>query len=174
MITLLMISMLFVALHFIYESIILPGIRQQLRFRLFRARDALRNLKIEHSKQVSDSAFNYLDEAISAQLTFQHRLSLLSAAEIELRARRDPEFANRCKERFAKIERCELRAFKEIEIEVVRCFVSAIAAGSGLLMVILSPIIFFTLLTRKAKKWLSDRRSYAAISERDLEIAAPC
>ncbi len=53
------------ALHFIFESILLPMYRLELRYKLFELRDELRSLNLNNNHE---NAFHILDDTISAAI----------------------------------------------------------------------------------------------------------
>ncbi len=76
MISFIIILILFISiLHFIYDGIILPSIRQNNRNELFSLRDELRWLMIEGINEKDILAFNLVHEAINS---FSNRLPMLT------------------------------------------------------------------------------------------------
>jgi hypothetical protein len=61
---------------FIYQGIILPGIRLGLRYRVFKLRDQLRRLVIEGKLEESDKAFQILHERLNFMSTSLARFDL--------------------------------------------------------------------------------------------------
>lgn len=65
MATALFILFIFAIYHFVYESIIAPNVRLELRFELFKLRDELRNIKLNRELSKEDNeVFSILDETI--------------------------------------------------------------------------------------------------------------
>src|SRR5712692_8047207 len=61
---------------FVYQAIILPGIRLHLRYRVFRLRDQLRRLVIEAKIEETDQAFHLVHERLNFMCSSLHRLDL--------------------------------------------------------------------------------------------------
>lgn len=170
--TLILIITVLTAAHFIYEAILLPTIRQSLRFRLFRARDELRMLKFEFPHQVSDSAFEYLDQAITMQMNYQHRLTVGLVATCELEYQRNPELSKLLKERLAKIERCELPAFKKMEQQSLTCFVLALGANC---LFLFAPFVVLILISRALQRRITSvLKPLSVLNESDLTKVSYC
>jgi hypothetical protein len=115
----LIIACLIVALHFIYENIILPGIRQDLRFRLFALRDELRNLKAVDTR-VDEEAFTALDEGISRQIRNQHQITISLMKDAERLYKEDAGFRQGIDQRISILNGCQSTDFQRIRHEAAR------------------------------------------------------
>jgi hypothetical protein len=78
---------------FIYQGIILPGIRLSLRYRVFELRDRLRRLVIEGKLEESDRAFQVLHDRLNFMCVSLARLDL--ARVIQASSKLDEESRTR-------------------------------------------------------------------------------
>lgn len=62
-----------VVFHFVWEGIIAPSIRLEIRYKLFKLRDELRRLKIEQGNRFSDEIFDDLQKTINNEIGLLHR-----------------------------------------------------------------------------------------------------
>lgn len=93
--------------HFIYEGIILPGIRLHLRNRLFALRDELRNLVIEEKNAVPDDVFKYIHNGINLYINNLHKITITFMIEIDREFEKNSGFRRKVGIRRKLIEECE-------------------------------------------------------------------
>src|SRR6266513_6544694 len=77
MIVLFYIFLILVILHFVWDGIIAPSIRLEIRYELFEMRDKLRRLKIQLHDQFNDELFNLLQHILNNELAFLHRARIV-------------------------------------------------------------------------------------------------
>lgn len=125
------IFIILVVFHFIYDGIIAPSLRHEIRLELFELRDRLRMLKIEYNKQLSDELFAEIQDTINKQIRILHEINIIGIIEAI-------QFSHNNSEIDAKINRfesllndCELKEIREIYQENAFVFIKAIAANSG-------------------------------------------
>lgn len=133
--------------HFVYEAILLPSLRQKQRFRLFALRDQLRDLKCEHSHQLDDETFHALDDSLSWQIDNQSRLTLSLMCKVEYTYENDPEFRNHVKHRLEILNRCKLETFIQIRKKAAHQYLDTILINSGVWVLAVVPLAVVYLCT---------------------------
>lgn len=144
------IIMLFISiLHFIYDGIILPSIRQNNRNELFSLRDELRWLMIEGIKEKDISAFNLVHEAINS---FSSRLPMLTISvqrtfqsDIESNVR----LRNIIEKRIKIIDNCSNDDIKRIVNDVNLILEKTYISNSGGWFIYLVPIAITKIVLEK-------------------------
>ncbi|MDT7809819.1 MAG: hypothetical protein QOJ70_3632 [Acidobacteriota bacterium] len=134
----------FAAFHFIYEGIIAPSLRFNLRFKLFGLRDDLRRLKVVEGDEFSDEVFNVMQGVINNTITLLHRtnLDLIVRAEIDLQE--NAALRKRVQKRRELLDACPLEEVQRIRKEAGAAMFRAVVINSGGWFVYIVP--FFVLL----------------------------
>jgi len=132
--------------HFVYESILAPSIRLELRFELFKLRDELRSLKINNlSSKTSepefvDGHYAYLQDSINALLCILYRYDLAAIWTITDQINRDEDLRHRVEARARLLDDCELPAVRSIRKRQLDIATKALAVNSGpVLLLLLAP-----------------------------------
>src|SRR5437016_3219603 len=114
--TLFIIFGLIALFHFIYQGIILPSIRQRLRYRLFELRDRLRTLNIRHKNDLQQEVFDYLQRSINNTIKYLHRIDL----ELIVTSRaivKDKDVDEFIKKHNAMLDNCDIDEVRDIANE---------------------------------------------------------
>lgn len=98
MTTLIIVLTLFALWHFVYESILLPSIRQHLRNDLFVIRDELRQHR-QNNPGINMKAFNNLSDGINSYLTRLPLISIGLLARVSKKLKDEPELVEQLKEK---------------------------------------------------------------------------
>lgn len=130
----------FAAFHFIYEGIIAPSLRFNLRFKLFGLRDDLRRLKVGKGGELSDEVFNVMQGVINNTITLLHRtnLDLIVRAEIDLEE--DAALRKRVQKRRELLDACPLEEVQRIRKEAGTAMYRAVLINSGGWFVYIVPV----------------------------------
>ena len=143
----LFILILLAAYHFVYESIILPTERLDLRYKLFKERDNLRILKMnDKDGKITDDIFKLLDTTIcnSIDLLPQYTISLFYNADKELRLNKN--LRAKVEKRNQLIEGYEVEEIKEIGNNVYHHVGKAFLLNFGSWIVYLLPFLILIIL----------------------------
>lgn len=163
--------MFFLALaHFIYESILAPSWRLNLRFRLFALRDEVRALKADCQVLLDDEHYAYLQDSINTMIAMLHRYDVAAVAAAEVRYRRDPLFRKRLDLRAAVLDDCDIPQVESIRLRSVELMTRAIAVNSGMLCAPLYPFVLMGIGFSTLQKRL---RKLAVLSGPELDRVAP-
>ena len=133
--------------HFVYESILAPSLRLELRFELFKLRDEVRFLKMNNlsSKAASepefvDEHYGYLQDSINSLLCILHRYDLAAIWTITDQISRDEALRQRVEARARLLEDCELPAVLSVRKRQINIAAKALAVNSGpMLLLLLAP-----------------------------------
>jgi hypothetical protein len=150
--------------YFVYESIIAPSLRLNLRFELFRLRDELRKLK-GCCPELSDKHFESLQDSINGLVSVLYRLDLATLIAFENTRRRDTQFKNHIEERVRALDDCHCDEAQAIRARSREIAAKAIAVNNGAWFGFILPAIFAAAFYSKAKWRIG---SLLSLSERDL------
>jgi hypothetical protein len=132
--------------HFVYESILAPSRRLELRFELFKLRDEVRLLKINNllvnagEPEFVDRHYGYLQDSINSLLCILHRYDLAAIWTITDRISRDEALRQRVEARARLLDDCELPAVLSVRKRQLNIAAKALAVNSGpMLLLLLAP-----------------------------------
>jgi hypothetical protein len=154
------------AYHFIYEGILAPSFRLELRFELFRLRDEVRQLKIESSDALLDKHFNYLQDSINALISFLYKFDFATLLLAEAESRRNPAFKKRVEERARILDDCNIQRARDIRKKSLVIAAKALVINSGACILYLIPI---ALVLSGYSAIKSRIRLFASFSDKDFE-----
>lgn len=150
---------------FVYQAVILPGIRLSLRYRVFALRDTLRNLVIEGRLTEYDPAFQILHDRLNFLCVSLHRFDLARVVQAshnlddESRARVERSI-NTIKAAPAEVQ----QVYKE-SLEVIGC---ALAVNSLLFFLVLSIAFLLVLSLQSIYKTVKTTSLQSVLSIREL------
>lgn len=145
--TLFFIFVILVVFHFIYDGIIAPSLRHEIRLELFELRDRLRMLKIEHNEQLSDELFAELQDTINKQIRILHEINILGVIEAIQFSRNNNEMDAEIRNFETLLNNCELEEIKDISNKTAFAFMKAIAANSGGWAIFVIPVALIGLVS---------------------------
>lgn len=158
------------AIHFIYESILAPSLRFELRLKLFALRDELRILKQKHAEAVSDEIFRDLQGSLNATIS---RLNLIDVTILKTAHERfeNDEKLRRKSERFDQlISDCAVPEVETIRQKHLKLIGRALLINTGGWFVYLIPIfiaIFY------AGRVMAQLKPVFALPENDINKIVP-
>lgn len=130
------------AWHAIIEVIVLPTVRQTVRFKLFALRDQLRALKAEHPDECEDEAFHMLDDSLSWRMDNLPRLAFRFVHDWTAKVKATPSLAKEVERRLAVLESCKLPDYVTIQSESNKLTLEAIAFNSIGWAIYLLPVVY--------------------------------
>ena len=128
--------------HFIYESILLPSFRLNIRFRLFKLRDELRNLKIE-DHDIDEFMYDHLEVSINDKIRLLHTFSK--------DLKNNKSLAKKVSELTKRLEECQSEKMQRIRYKIMKYTTLALAVNSGGWFIYMIPIILGILLWNSIK-----------------------
>ena len=110
-------------LHFIYQSIILPTIKEQISYRLFTLRDEVRLLAYKQKGELNEEIFDYLESTINNSINFIPFISfkfLADAQELVNKNRQLQIIIEKNKELLRKYSTDEIRTFENRKLQLLK------------------------------------------------------
>ncbi|MDV3756813.1 hypothetical protein CMU20_17525 [Elizabethkingia anophelis] len=131
--------------HFIYESILSPMLRLEIRYKLFETRDKLRSLKINNKETCNDETFEMLDDYACRtinMLPIYNLSNLFHASKVKM----DDEMKNRIHKHEKLIKESNIPELKIIDKDITKAAVRSFIVNSGGWMYIVIPIVLLVLI----------------------------
>jgi len=167
--------LLFLALfHYIYESVLLPSIRLNYRYRLFSLRDELRRLKFENRDLIDDKLYDHLQTSLNVIVNYLYRFDIWMLWKAHKRYVEDKKFRERI-ERRAKLidellEKCKVTEVVELRKKYLGTLEYVLLANAGAWYIYLFPIAFVLVGLNKLKSFIKE---VSTIREHEVEEIAP-
>jgi len=155
--------------HWWYETILAPSLRLELRFKLFKLRDELRDLKIRGAV-LDDKHFHYLHDSINNAIHFLPRLDMAMLIYMARRMRDDKEFNARVTARSKVLDDCKSTEAMEIRTKTIHLVATVLSVNSGAWFFYLIPVALAMLCYQWTKNIV---KALTALSAADLQTVAP-
>lgn len=152
--TLLIILVILAVFHFVYEKILLPNIRWNLRNQLFALRDSLRNIAINNQADYDQKVFDLLHSAISYFLNRLHYLDINTELNYRKQLKNNPDLQRKVEKNLALIENSNNQEMKDIFEKANKILKNAFIANMGINFIYIVPIILFFLAIKKLSSLL--------------------
>lgn len=117
--------------HFVYEGIIAPSLRMDLRYKFFALRDELRRLKEAHPAELSDKHYRALEDSINGFIQMLPRFDVGTVIRVNQEIESNPALKREIDERIAFLESCAVPEAKEIRRRSRRLALSALRVNAG-------------------------------------------
>lgn len=157
-------------IHFVYEGIIAPSIRLELRYEAFKMRDKLRKLKIEHGDQVSDEIFQILQRSLNNEIALLHRANISNFYY----ASKELGNSKKAQEEIERIERlvseCPIEEVQEIRNSGVTNIAAAFVVNAGGWLIYIIPI---ALIVKSYNSIILLAKRLMGLSESDIDRMFP-
>lgn len=134
--------------HFVWESIIAPSLRLQLRYRIFEQRDRLRMLKVTRHDELSQEAFCSLHDSVNTAVRLLPSIGLTTLMEAGHAVESDPELREYIEKRRELLNHCPVQEVREIHQATTAAVSSAFAINSLCLTLWLLPIVLSLAIIR--------------------------
>ncbi len=132
--------------HFIYESILLPSFRLELRYKLFELRDEIRNIKSEESSNVSDKVFYLLEDTANTVINRLPFFNISTRIDAFKEYEGNKSFQRKVENRRKALEECKDDRVNKINKELIDIATVAFIINSGGWSYILIPILLLLLV----------------------------
>ncbi|MGL6474855.1 hypothetical protein ACSZNN_07810 [Aeromonas hydrophila] len=160
---LVLISFLLCIAHYVYQTIILPGYRQNARDRLFALRDQLRARLIEiedSADKTTIRAFKEVDDGLNRAINRLHLLSFSRFVQLATKQKRDADNKAKLEKFYTLISRSADDMPKHILEQTNRELEKVLAINSLMFMIYLLPVIFVFYLVNKTFCRIKDTADY--------------
>jgi hypothetical protein len=142
------IACLYCLLHFVWESILAPSLRLNLRFELFALRDKLRNLKLSQPN-LTDEAFRSVEDGIHSSLRILYDIDIPLLLHCDALVKKDIKLQERIAKRRALVVEANCPELNEIIVSVRKKVEAAACFNSGGWFLYLVPIAFVVFCFRR-------------------------
>lgn len=119
------------AWHFVYDGILLPSFRLELRYKLYALRDRLRMLKCDHDAEISDEVFNNLQESIVSILHILPGITVSLLMDVQKEFRADETLKRRIEARRALLRTCKVKEVHEVKAGIYGITTKALILNTG-------------------------------------------
>lgn len=144
------IAVLLCVIHFLYQSIFLPTVRQAARDDLFKLRDELRAKMFEVQGDCNKNtliAYKEIDDGINRSLNRLHLLNFTTFMKVTIAAQKSPEKYIKARERFnAMLDNSEDETPREIYCEVNKVLHHVLCMNSLMMNIYLLPFVLAIML----------------------------
>jgi hypothetical protein len=147
--------LLFMALyHFFYECIFANSLRHDLRYKFFKLRDDLRDLKIDGLNKEDEKVYDFLDQAVCNVINSMSFISIENYLKLKHFINNNEHVKKSIKRNRLMIELCENQKLKDIDerINSLGARVLLINNGSWFIYLVV-PFILFTLVLTLNRKF---------------------
>ena len=173
MATLIFIFFVLAGFHFIYDGIIAPNFRMQLRYKLFELRDRLIKLKIDNREELKDQVFDSLNHSINSAIHYLPHFSLFLVKVAHDEMGSSQVLRDEIEKKVALINSCKMDEVQEISQLRDFYFFTGFLINSGGWLPVLIPIAVILYLSLKvglmASKIKKVFQKYSYAFERQVE-----
>ncbi len=141
--------LLLALIHFVYESIVAPTFRIQLRHQLFELSEELKLLKQKHQKKEREKIFHYLHDAINNLSNTINRFEVVEVAQVIAKVEKDKELRERLEARVKALDACDVPEIKALWKKIAERAIKIVKVNSGGWFFYLVPIVLFIICLQK-------------------------
>lgn len=138
--------------HLVYESIIMPSVRMELRYKLFSVRDQLLRVKFTKQQDFDQETFNLIYQSINS--TIRHlpyfNFSLMYEAFSQFKENRD--LNQKVEKKLEKINACEIPEVKRLYSKANKYASLAFLANTGAWFIYLLPVFVILVVFQKVRE----------------------
>lgn len=113
-------------LHFVYESVLAPSLRTQLRFDLLSIRDRLHSLKLALRSEFDDHHFEHMEAIVNTFVSLLDRFDASDLIGFEAEAPSNCELREQCDQFTTATKECLLPEVRELQHRIARIAARAI------------------------------------------------
>jgi len=163
-------------IHFIFESILAPSIRLNLRFDLFSLRDKLRRLKAENP-ELSDEAFSVVQDGLNGTLKYLYEIDVPVLLHCDSQVKADPILRERMEKRREIVKQANSEELISIVKQLRKKVESAAIINSGGWLFYVVPMAVLFLVCKTVFKaifsfvYLTNHELGKIMPEKDLELS---
>jgi hypothetical protein len=161
--------------HWIYESILAPSFRLDLRFQLFALRDELRVLKMDFEGDLKDKHFDYLQDSINALISMLSRLDWATLHAITKELGQNSDLRLKIEARTKVLDDCTISQARDIRRRSVHIASHALIVNTGGFILYALPFVLamtgIAALRSQYKRQINDLLS---VPGPELRRVAPC
>jgi hypothetical protein len=156
--------------HFIWDGILAPSLRFEIRYKLFKLRDDLRRLKIEHGDQFSDDIFDQLQKTINNQIGLLHHGNISNLYRAYKKFGNDEGLVVEMMKLDKLIEACQVEEVGKIRDKSVGWGMLGFLVNSGGWAVYIVPPVFIALSYGTIRVFM---KKLIGLPEKDIDRILP-
>lgn len=134
--------------HFVYESILLPTFRLNLRYKLFDLRDRLIQLRADKENKANEIYFDQLERNINTTIKHMPIMTISLIRESEAFYKSHPEIENEIQKKIKAFDSLEDNELKIIQRKTVHYGIQSFIYNSGAWIVYLLPLFVIYVFAR--------------------------
>lgn len=131
------------ALHFAYESVVLPTFHTAIGYQLFALRDKLRSLKYCQPKSVDPRVFRYLEDSINGSIRYLPTIDFATFLAFQEAIESDRELRRRISRRTSLLDDCREPTIQDIREAHFRIARKAILMNNFCIIAIFIPFVAY-------------------------------
>lgn len=141
MATIFFIGIILAIFHFVYESILLPSIRQRLRYKLFALRDRLVRLSLDNNQKTEIKHFEHIERSINTSIRHLPYMTISTIFHADNFYKMNPELQNDINRRVETIKNLKNEQLKELHSVCIKYSIQSLVYNSMMLFIYLLPIV---------------------------------
>lgn len=153
---LVLVFVVLVLIHFVYESLISPLLYEKSLYRLFALRDELFHLKIDSSSRDEGEAIEVVKESLDGMIYVSRRLTLRTVVSYLNHDSRDGSIDREISRRKQVLRDCPDERVIQIQMEGARVTFQMLLVNSFGSFVYLIPIVLLVLIYKSIRSLVSD------------------
>lgn len=142
--------------HFIYEGIIAPSVRLNLRFKLFRLRDRLRELCENDRELLTTYVYSIAEESINSAIKALPRFNFGMLVKAERSIQQDENLREEMLRRVAAIDGSDCEEVKHIMNDTNSTLMAAFLVNVAGWVPYLIPVVIFSIVYGRISKMIRD------------------
>jgi hypothetical protein len=163
--------------HFVYESILLPSWRLELRYKLFALRDEARQLKFKYTAELSDDVFLHVQHSINTSISLLPHMTPSLIADAKREFDTNPHLQRVIEKRTELLDSCKIQEVRDVMDKAAKYSLTALTLNIGgwflylsPIFLIVIPIMFFVGAFKKLKKLIL---SLTVVSDHEVSKLIP-
>ncbi|MFW5700635.1 MAG: hypothetical protein ACOCWM_03010 [Cyclobacteriaceae bacterium] len=149
MATAFLVLLLLTMYHFVYEAILLPIIRLNLRYKLFKNRDELISLKIDSNNSIPDSVFEILLFSINSTLNRLPYFNIYNISIARRKLKKDPALKRKIDKRVGILNNSNNLKIKLLAKSTENISLFAFFLNSASWLLYFSPIVIIIFIVKQ-------------------------
>lgn len=156
--------------HFVWEGIIAPSVRLEIRYELFELRDRLRRIKIEQGNSLNDELFTRLQRSINKEIALLQNADIRSLYYAYTKLYDKKDVLDEIETFDRLVEECSIEEVRNIRHKSIGALAHAFVINSGGWLIYIIPVFLIIQGYEKIKALL---KRLTGLSENDIDKMFP-
>ncbi|MCD0495894.1 hypothetical protein LP085_03430 [Achromobacter sp. MY14] len=140
--------------HYVLQSAIVPSLRSHLRYEAFALRDELRQLKMQHGKELSDPVFHSLQDSVNFLISDMWRITIFNLIAARRAFDSHPEIKKQVQGKLNSLDSCKIKEVVDLRKRMTRLSIKAAAIDAAGWWIYIVPVIWAVACVSRSKKLL--------------------